>query len=175
MSIGDTTQTVSYSNQDSTGTVESQDGGASLFMEGNRWRRTVQGFNITPFTVIEFEFMSTSQGEIHGIGFDEDDTLTNDTRIFEIFGTQIWGGAFQNAQQYTTGDLGKFVGFRIDVGRFYTGSNMFLVLVNDKDSGTLDNNSIFRNVRVFEEPPPSCGTVFHSTDFEAGANGRRVG
>ena len=164
------TQTVSYSNQDRTGTVEPQEAGASLFLEGNRWRRTTQTVNVTPSTVIEFEFMSTSKGEIHGIGFDEDDTLNNNTRIFEIFGTQNWSGAFQNAQQYTSSDLGNFVSFRIKVGEFYTGSGMFLV-VNDKDAGTQNNNGTFRNVRIFEELPPVCGEILLATDFEAGPSG----
>ncbi len=165
------TETVSYSNQDGTGTVSVVDGGDTLLMEGNRWRRTVQTFNVTPFTVIAFDFMSTSEGEIHGIGFDENDTLTDDTRILEIFGTQNWGGAFQNPQKYPAGELGNFVSFRINVGQFYTGNNMHLVLVNDKDSGPPNNNSRFRNVRVFEELPAACGEILHVTDFEAGADG----
>ena len=165
------TETVSYSNQDGTGTVSVVDGGDTLLMEGNRWRRTVQTFNVTPFTVIAFDFMSTSEGEIHGIGFDENDTLTDDTRILEIFGTQNWGGAFQNQQKYPAGELGNFVSFRINVGQFYTGNNMHLVLVNDKDSGPPNNNSRFRNVRVFEELPAACGEILHVTDFEAGADG----
>ena len=61
--------------------------------------------------------------------------------------------------------------FRINVGQFYTGDNMFLALVNDKDKGARRNTSSFRNVRVFEEPPAPCGAILHATDFEGGANG----
>ena len=165
------TPTVSYSNQDRSGTVTVQDGGATLAMTGNRWRRTTQTFNVTSFTVIEFDFMSTSQGEIHGIGFDEDDSLNNNTRIFEIFGTQIWNNAFQVPDKYTTGDLGNFKSFRINVGDVYTGNNMFLVLVNDKDAGAANNTGFFRNVRVFEDQPEACAVVLHATDFEAGPDG----
>ena len=165
------TPTVPYSNQDRSGTVTVQDDGATLLLTGNRWRRTTQTFNVTPFTVIEFEFMSTVQGEIHGIGFDEDDSFNNNKRIFEIFGTQKWGKGFQNAVKYTTSDLGNFVSFRINVGQFYTGDSMFLAVVNDKDKGALDNTGSFRNVRVFEDKPAPCGAILHATDFEAGANG----
>lgn len=146
------TETVAYSNQDGAGTTAVEDGGATFFLEGNRWRRTNATFTITPFTVIEFEFQSTSQGEIHGIGFDEDDLLTNDLRIFQIFGTQNWSDAIGLYKgDYPT--LGSFVKYRIPVGAFYTGSGFRLVVVNDKDSGSLDNTSRFRNVRVFESVP----------------------
>ena len=165
--------TVPYSNQDRTGTIEVRDDGDTFAMVGNRWHRTTEPgtFDVTPLTVIEFEFMSTSRGEIHGIGFDEDDLLTNDTRIFEIFGTQNRGGAFQIANKYTTAELGTFRTFRIEVGQFYTGNNMFLVVVNDKDAGSPTNTSTFRNVRIFEETPPGCTTILHSTNFETGADG----
>lgn len=146
-----TSATTSYSNQDRAGSISIEDGGATFFMQGNRWRRTVETFTVTPFTVIEFEFQSTSQGEIHGIGFDEDDTLNNGLRIFQLFGTQTWGGAIQAYNgQYT---VGNFTTYRIPVGAFYTGSALRLVLVNDKDVGTLNNTSRFRNVRVFESAP----------------------
>ena len=163
---------MSYSNQDNTssGSVAVQDGGATLFLQGNRWRRTNETYNITPFTVVEFEFQSSSQGEIHGLGFDEDDTLNNGTRIFEVFGTQNWGNAVQVADEYTTADLNTYKSFRINVGQFYTGSSMFLVLVNDKDSGTANNTSWFRNIRIFEDIPDP-GSCSVDTNFESGPAG----
>jgi extracellular elastinolytic metalloproteinase len=146
------TPTESYSNQDRDGPITIEDGGATLSMEGNRWRKTTATFTITPFTVLEFEFQSTSQGEIHGIGFDEDDVLLNDLRIFQLFGTQNWSGAIPLYKgDYPT--LGSFVTYRVPVGAFYTGDGFHLVLVNDKDSGTANNTSRFRNVRIFEHQP----------------------
>ena len=61
--------TTSYSNQDASSSVQVQDGGSTLFLSNNTWRRTNQTFNITSNTVLEFEFRSNSQGEIHGIGW----------------------------------------------------------------------------------------------------------
>ncbi len=145
------TPTVAYSNQDGSGTITVEDGGATFFMQGNRWRRTVETFTITPLTTLEFDFQSTSQGEIHGIGFDEDDTLSNDIRIFQLYGTQNWTSADHTYDDY--GTPGVFKTYRIPVGAFYSGSGFRLVLVNDKDSGTLNNTSRFRNVRVFEADP----------------------
>ena len=164
----DTVTTVSYSNQDtSNGSVSVQDGGATLSLVGNRWRRTTQTFTVTADTVIEFDFTSTSQGEIHGIGFDEDDSLTNNTRIFQFHGTQNWGGAFQNAVQYSGGTQT----FTINVGQFYTGNSMRLVFVNDKDSGSQTNTSAFTNVRIFEDGGGGGGTCSLDDDFESGAAG----
>ncbi len=159
-----TTGTISYSNQDADGVVTVEEGGDAIFLEENTWRRTTQTFNITANTVIEFEFQSTNEGEIHGIGFDEDDTLTNNTRIFQLHGTQTWGSAFQDFNNYAGTALTTYT---IPVGQFYTGASMFLVLVNDDDAGA-GNNSRFRNVRIFEIAPPSC-TV--DDDFEGGAAG----
>ncbi|MEM7586270.1 MAG: hypothetical protein AAF560_22955, partial [Acidobacteriota bacterium] len=158
-----TTTTVSYSTQDVSAnvTVESAD---SILLTDNTWRRTTQTFNVTANTVIEFDFQSTSQGEIHGIGFDEDDTLTNDVRIFQLYGTQNWGSANQTYDNYSGTGV---VTYTIPVGQFYTGSAMFLVLVNDNDAGS-GNTSRFQNVRVYENVPVGCTT---EEDFETGSAG----
>lgn len=168
----DDVTTTAYSNQDGSGSVNVLDAGSTLALTGNRWRRTTQTFNVTANTVIEFEFQSTSQGEIHGIGFDEDDTLSNDQRIFQFFGTQNWGGAIQGVVSYGTGDLGTYRSYSIPVGQYYSGSAMRLVFVNDKDAGTPNNTSNFRNVRVFENGGGGGGgTCSLDDDFESGAAG----
>ena len=145
----DQTPTVAYSNQDRDGTVTIEDGGATLHMQGNRWRRTEQVYEITPDTVLEFDFMSTIEGEIHGIGFEEDDNLTNGQRIFQLFGTQTWSTAYQWSPPYTAADMGSYVHFSIPLGQYYTGSNMHLAFVSD-DDGAVIGNSWFKNVRVVE-------------------------
>ncbi len=145
--------TSAYSNQDtSNGSIAVEDGGLTFFMTGNRWRQTNTTYAVTPNTVLAFEFMSTSQGEIHAIGFDENSTLTDAQRVFRIFGTQNWSGDIDWSDPYTTGQLGTWKSFSIPVGTFYTGSSMRLILVNDKDSGTANNTSRFRSVRIFEQP-----------------------
>ena len=80
----------SYSNQDIVGTYAITEGGSAIEMTDNTWKRTLETFDVTPSTVIEFEFKSTQQGEIHGIGFDEDNHLPSN-RIFRVHGTQNWG------------------------------------------------------------------------------------
>ncbi len=155
--------TVSYSSQDVSSNVSVEDGGDTILLTDNTWRRTTQTFNITPNTVLEFEFQSTAQGEIHGIGFDEDDTLTNDLRIFQLYGTQNWTGAIQDFDNYSGT---SFVSYQIPVGEFYTGT-MFLVLTNDNDAGS-GNTSRFRNVRVFEAQQGACSV---DEDFSGGFAG----
>ncbi|MEM9293527.1 MAG: M36 family metallopeptidase, partial [Acidobacteriota bacterium] len=166
-----TTPLISYSTQDNTGSgsVAIEDSGATYALTGNRWRRTDGGtFTITANTVLEFDFLSTSEGEIHGIGFDEDDNISNGGRVFNVFGTQNWGADIDWTPQYTTAELGTWKSYTIPVGTFYTGSGFNLVLVNDKDAGADNNTSKFRNVRVYEDtPPPGCVTV----DFTSGASG----
>ncbi|MCP3962004.1 MAG: exo-alpha-sialidase [bacterium] len=155
-----TTPTVSYSTQDVSAnvTVESAD---SILLQDNTWRRTTQTFNVTANTVIELDFQSTSQGEIHGIGFDEDDGLSSD-RIFKVHGTQNWG--ITDFDNYSGSSL---VHYTIPVGQYFTGSAMFLVLVNDNDAGS-GNDSRFQNVEVYEDVPVGCST---DDDFEGGAAG----
>ncbi|MEM6793160.1 MAG: extracellular metalloproteinase [Acidobacteriota bacterium] len=160
----DSTGTVSYAGQDNSSSVTVSNGGDTITLNANTWRRTTQTFTVTANTVIEFEFSSTSQGEIHGIGFDEDNAISSD-RVFRLYGTQNWGIAdFANYS-------GGTVSYSIPVGQFYTGSNMFLVLVNDKDAGALTNNSTFTNVRVFESGGSGGGSCVVDDDFEGGAAG----
>jgi len=48
------TETVAYSNQDGIGSVTAEDLGFTLALIGNRWRRTMQTYDLTPFSVLEF-------------------------------------------------------------------------------------------------------------------------
>ncbi|MEM1178755.1 MAG: M36 family metallopeptidase, partial [Acidobacteriota bacterium] len=158
----DNVPTESYGGQDNSSQVSVSNGGDTITLTANTWRRTTSSttFNVTANTVVEFDFSSTSQGEIHGLGFDEDNGLSSN-RIFKVHGTQNWG--ITDFDNYTSGT----VSYSIPVGQFYTGNNMRLVLVNDKDSGTLNNNSIFTNVRVFESGGGG-GTCSYDNDFEGG-------
>ncbi|MEL7058815.1 MAG: S8 family serine peptidase [Acidobacteriota bacterium] len=157
----DVTTTSSFATQDSSATFSVSNGGDTITLTNNTWRRTNQTFNITANTRVEFQFSSTSQGEIHGIGFDEDNTLSSN-RIFKVHGTQGYG--ITDFDNYTSGT----VTYDIPVGQYFTGSAMNLILVNDNDAGS-GNNSVFTNVRVYESggggPGGSCS---YDNDFEGG-------
>lgn len=162
--------TTAFATQDAgTGALNVLDGGDTFQMISNRWRASTQTFTLTPNTVVEFDFASNSEGEIHGIGMDEDNVLTGG-QVFRVFGTQTFGNTI--TPQYSGG--GAFQSYSIPVGQTVTGSGFSLVFVNDKDAGAQDNESRFRCVRVFEnapanEPPvasftPSCTDLSCSFD-----------
>lgn len=151
--------TTAFSNQDGNGSVDVEDGGDTLHLNGNRWRASTQTFNVTANTVIEFEYASARQGEIHGIGFDENNGISQN-RIFRVFGTQNWGMAV--SPQYTGN--GAFQSFTIPVGQTYTGTSMRMIFVND-DDGAQSGDGRYRCVRVFESGTGGGGqSFFENTD-----------
>ncbi len=108
-------------------------------MTGNRWRTSLEKFDITDDTILEFTFSSDQLGEIQGIGFSENDRGASQ-QIFKLTGTQNWGIQdihYQGGTQRMT----------IPVGQYYTGSNMRLVFVNDNDAAPT-STSTFSHVHV---------------------------
>ncbi len=145
----------SFSNQDAAGNFSIGSGGEALSLTNNTWKHITLNYNVTANTVIEFDFSSTGQGEIHGVGFEDDNTLTP-TRYFKVHGTQNYG--VTNYDNYTSGTTT----YVIPVGGFYTGAMDRLVFINDNDAGS-GNNSTFSNVKIYEG---SCGgSVARVADF----------
>ncbi|CAL2055186.1 trypsin-like peptidase domain-containing protein [Tenacibaculum sp. 190524A05c] len=141
----------SFSNQDSAGNFSVGNGGSSLTLTNNTWKYIPMNYTVTANTVIEFQFSSTSQGEIHGVGFENDNSLTS-SRYFKVHGTQNYG--VTNYDNYTSGT----VTYTIPVGSSYTGSMDRLVFINDNDAGS-GNNSTFSNVRIYEGSCESANVV----------------
>ncbi len=156
----------SYSNQNATNSTAVEDDGDILLLTGNTWVRSTQSFNVTSSTVLEFSFASSSQGEIHAIGFDENDTLNDAPRHFQFWGTQNWTGTGQIDLNPTYSGGGAFQSYSVPVGQSYTGS-MRLVFTNDKDAGTLNNQSRFACVRLVDQGS-SCDVT---ESFEGGTGG----
>ncbi|MEL6558014.1 MAG: S8 family serine peptidase [Bacteroidota bacterium] len=138
----------SFATQDANGSNSVGSGGASLTLTNNTWKYIPLNYTVTANTVIEFEFSSTSQGEIHGIAFENDNTLTG-SRVFKVHGTQNYG--ITNFDNYTSGT----VTYTIPVGSSYTGNMDRLVFINDNDAGS-GNNSTFSNVKIYEG---TCGST----------------
>ncbi|MHA7057703.1 M36 family metallopeptidase [Aquimarina sp. M1] len=143
-----------FANQDASGNFSIVNGGAGLSMSNNTWKYIPLGYTVTSNTVIEFDFSSTSQGEIHGVAFENDNTLTS-TRVFKVHGVQNYG--ITNFDNYSGGTTT----YVIPVGNFYTGNMDRLVFINDNDAGS-GNNSIFSNVKIYEG---SCGSSVVVADF----------
>ncbi|WP_234859178.1 trypsin-like peptidase domain-containing protein [Aquimarina aquimarini] len=150
-------QITPFSNQDRAGNFSIQNGGNSLSLQNNTWKYISMNYNVTANTVIEFQFSSSSQGEIHAVGFENDNSLTP-SRYFRVYGTQNYGvGNFDNYSGSGTKT------YRIPVGNFYTGAMNRLVFINDNDVGS-GNSSIFSNVKIYEG---SCGQSATSEDLIA--------
>jgi hypothetical protein len=137
-----------------TGSVTTQDEGRWVTITGNRWIRIPISYTVTPNTVIEFEFKGVKQGEVHGVGLDDDSNPVNTLRMFRVWGTDNW------TVGYNPGDYDHYMHhnpnwakYRIRVGQHYTGAMSYLVLANDHDLGTMDGSSEVRNVRVYEKKP----------------------
>jgi hypothetical protein len=131
--------------QDVDGDFTVGGGGDTLELSNNTWKRIDYGTTITTETVLTFEFRSTSEGQIHGIGLENDNGQTA-SRIFRLFGTQNWGE--DDFETYSSGD--GWVRYEIPVGDYYTGPARYLVFVNDDDRD-VGSDSAFRNVRVYNE------------------------
>lgn len=134
--------------------------GSMLTIQGNGWKKIALSppynvvHSVSASTVLEFEFKSTAQGEIHGIGFDTDNSISPD-RTFQLYGTQTWG--LQDYHNYNPVDDWKL--YKILVGQFYTGLMPYLVFSNDHDVASPTAVSMFRNIRIYEEPPPPPPTL----------------
>jgi len=134
-----------YGGNQDQGTVSIIEEGNGILIQSNAWKDIMVNYTVTPNTVIEFEFGSTKQGEIHGIGFDNNNGISSGY-TFRLYGTQNWGrGNFDN---YDT--PGNWKAYSIPVGQFYTGTFNRIFFVADHDGGTRDGNSYFRNLRIYE-------------------------
>jgi hypothetical protein len=69
--------------QDVDGTVQVNN--HSINMTGNTWKRIAFPYTVTRNTMIELDFQSNSEGEIQGIGFDVDNTISTQW-TFNLYG-----------------------------------------------------------------------------------------
>jgi len=139
--------------QDGGGTVTIENAGASLRLTGNRWQQIAFNYTITADTVIEFDYSSDIEGEIHGIGFDNNLSLSAD-RTLKLLGTQAWG--ILDFDNYSTGSGTQH--YVIPVGQYYTGAMNYLFFVNDHDVSNPDAESLFSNIQVYEDAGPTVVT-----------------
>jgi hypothetical protein len=120
----------------------------SVRMEGNGWRKLRVNYTITPETMLSFEFRSDSEGEIHSIGFDNNNSIQRGDRrtSFQLFGIQNWGiGDFETYMAQS-----GWQSFKIPVGKYLSGDMRFLTLGNDQDIANPDATSEFRNIMLYE-------------------------
>ncbi len=151
----------SYGTGDTQGSYQIQDGGSTLKLSGNTWKKVALPYQVTANTMLEFDFRSTSPGEIHGIGLDEDNLSGNAVRTFQLSGTQAYGNkTFKN---YSGTD---WKAYSINVGKFYTGQMNFLTFTNDHDVTNPTATSFFRNVRLYEKVSDTAAPFANLTTAE---------
>ena len=76
--------------QDLTGGATVADGGRTLVLSGNTWKKVALPTDITAGTTLEFDLFVVGEGEIQGLGFDNDNAYAQDA-TFELAGTTTWG------------------------------------------------------------------------------------
>jgi subtilisin family serine protease len=135
----------SYGGSQDNGTSSINTSSDYVFISNNAWKSIDYNYTVTANTIIEFDFGSTSQGEIHGIGFDNNNGISSNY-TFRLYGTQNWGiGDFDD---YAS-SAGSWKSYAIPVGQFYTGTfdRLFFVCDDDANSG---GNSYFSNIKIYE-------------------------
>lgn len=135
----------SFGGSQDKGAFEIQDDGLTVYIENNAWKAINLNYTITENTVIAFDFKSTVEGEILGIGFDNDNSISS-SYAFKLHGTQNWG--IRDFDNY--GNDGEWKSYSIPVGTFYTGEFNKLFFMGDHDGGRKNGNAYFRNVRIHE-------------------------
>lgn len=134
------------------GTYSVQDNGATFYVQGNAWKAVEINYTFTENTVLEFDFKSTVQGEIHELGFDNDLALPTARRIV-LYGTQEYTGNYDNSPYDGSGD---YTHYTVDLG--FSGSFKYLVMTADDDANAA-GNSYFRNIKIYED---------YNGDFQCG-------
>lgn len=137
-----------YGGQDISGSATVMDTGAKVRFDGNTWKLFPFAYDVTPKTILEFDFSSTAQGEIHAIGFENDTTLSAD-QIFQLYGTQLPASYGGRPDFYDYPGSGT-VHYTIPVGQFYTGSFQYIVFANDHDVASPTAVGVFSNIEIYE-------------------------
>jgi len=141
----------------------SQDSGAPVnvvadnefSLTGNLWKRLAVNYTVTPDSVMTFEFRSNNIPEIAAIGFDNDNSFTNDNDRFFLFGTQTSGISFSEpVSTYQYDGSGDWVSVEIPIGTFFTGNFSHMTFINDDDS-VPTGNSQYRNLSIREGDLPA--------------------
>jgi hypothetical protein len=142
-----------------TATAPPSGKGAVLDLTGSGWKRILYNYTITTNTHLAFDFRSTSQGTIQGLGLDTDDVQDN-IHTLQLFGTSSYGNpnftrsgmglstTFVDEIRNYQLQNGGWKHYDIAVGKIYTGAMSRLFFANE-GSGTIPTAS-FANIRLYE-------------------------
>lgn len=134
-----------YGGNQDIGQYSIQDGGRTLYIQNNAWKSIPLNYEVTRNTMVSFDFKSSRQGEIHGLGLDRDNGISYGYTM-RVFGTQNWGNG--NYDNYPGNNGWK--SYTIPLGEFYTGQFDRFFFVADHDGIPRNGNAWFRDVRIYE-------------------------
>lgn len=143
-----------YPGQDGSGLATSIEQGRTLQLTGDAWKRSVATYDIQVGTELHFEFASSIEGEIQALGLDVNAILGDQPGFFFLQGTQNWGNSGRIDITPDYGGAGAFQEFNLTLSDYFTGNDMHLVFINDKDSGAPTNDARFRCVRIVQPGAP---------------------
>ncbi len=153
VSVGGSNQTLASSSfssyasgQDLSGGFTIEDGGATIKLTGNSWKKAPLSYTITANTVLKFDFRSTDEGEIHAIALDDNNDFQDVKKAFQVHGSQTWTS--DGITDFNNYSGSSFTSYTIPVGTYYTGAVNNIAFINDGDSNT--GIGFFRNVEIFE-------------------------
>jgi hypothetical protein len=122
------------------------DDGRTLHLVGNAWKYLAFDYDVTPNTIVEFDFRAEHVGEMLGVAFDNDNRLDGARRFLLVAGRLDHPQAYSDYKRSVSSEWTRF---RIPVGKHYQGPMKQLVFFADDDrDGQAD--CWFRDVRVFE-------------------------
>ncbi|MAE63765.1 MAG: hypothetical protein CMJ18_05790, partial [Phycisphaeraceae bacterium] len=138
---------------------ENLDAGSTPTLTGNTWRAIEMPYQIRPATVLEFDFSSAAEGDLHSIGFDVNAVHNGLQPVFEIrfelYGTEVGNETGEGNQDFRDyADTAPAVKhYTIRVGDFFTGSFNFMTFGNEHDVDDPTAESVFSNVMLYDDTP----------------------
>ena len=160
------TTLLNYAGSSGNGVTISGDG-TTLTLTGDT-HRAIQispTYQLTTDTVLEFDFSSSTESRLSAIFFENQTAAWGDNvRKLKLFGWDSWH-EYQNefddpsVPRYTA-TLGQTQHYRIRLGAFYAehgflGDAAYLVFMNHTAGGDPAGESVFSNVRIYEQPASS--------------------
>lgn len=138
-----------FGGQDGTAVMTIEDGGATLHLQGNSWKKISLPdlYLVDGDTYVEFEYQSSGPGEIQAIGFDVDENDTADSNlIFRLYGDQEYG---KKVYPFYTDFDPEWHLYSLPIGNTINGEILtYLAFVADDDTAANASDSRWRNVKL---------------------------
>ncbi|WP_299819400.1 cadherin-like domain-containing protein [uncultured Jannaschia sp.] len=142
----------SYADQDrDPNGFEVQDGGATIAFTGNTWKKVAlpEGFTVSADSVLRFQLSSSFEGEIIGIGLDDDNDFNGSAdSLFQLGGQDRWDR--YSVQDFNDYDVSNGVKtYEISLADLAGRSFDHLVVFSDADGADVAGaNATFSNVEI---------------------------